>query len=148
VHTPKATLRAAVPSDAPLFYEVIASTMRGFIEATWGAWDEERVQRESRDVCKRPEAKVALLELAEVGVLVVCEEATHTQVEQLYLLPQYQRLGLGGELMAAVLRTSSRAGKPVRLRVLRVNPARSFYEKLGFTVQGESNEFIFMERAA
>jgi ribosomal protein S18 acetylase RimI-like enzyme len=34
---------------------------------------------------------------------------------------------------------------PIKLRVLAVNPAQKFYEKLGFVVMAQTPEFISME---
>ena len=45
--SPIFTTRRSTIDDAPLFYTVIDKTMRDFIMATWGRWDEARVQRES-----------------------------------------------------------------------------------------------------
>ena len=142
------SLRSANKNDAPLFYNVIAQTMRGFIISTWGAWDEARVQRESREDCLSPEAKVILVKDAEAGVLLVEDKSTHLQVQQIYLLPAYQRCGVGKQLMLAVLAQGRKAVKPVCLRVLRVNPAKQFYEKLGFVVTREETDFFYMQNPA
>jgi hypothetical protein len=53
------TLRQASVDDAPLFYRVIDQTMREFIVATWGAWDESRVQRESCEDSSSSNAQVS-----------------------------------------------------------------------------------------
>jgi hypothetical protein len=36
------------------------------------------------------------------------------------------------------------AKKPIRLRVMKVNPAKSLYERLGFKVASEETDFIEM----
>ena len=141
-------LRAANKNDAQLFYKVIKETMRGFIIATWGAWDEPRVQRESSEDCLSPHASVVLVEDAEVGVLWIEETPTHLQVRQIYLLSAYQRCGVGTQLMQEILTRAKELEKPVCLRVLRVNPAKQFYEKLGFAVIQEEAEFFYMQYPA
>lgn len=145
---PQVVLRPATQADAKLFYAVIHQTMRSFIVATWGAWDEDRVRRESKDDSASPNAMVVQVEGQDIGVLLVEEEPTHLQVRQVYLLPQYQKQGIGGQLLGLVVKRSAASAKPVRLRVLRVNPAKQFYEKLGFEVTDEDNDFFHMERAA
>lgn len=145
---PQVALRPATQADATLFYAVIDKTMRSFIVATWGAWDEARVCRESKDDSASPNARVVQVEGQDVGVLLVEEEPTHLQVRQVYLLPKYQRQGIGSQLVALVVKRSAASAKPVRLSVLRANPARQFYEKLGFEVTNEDNDFFHMERAA
>ncbi|MEE9280835.1 MAG: GNAT family N-acetyltransferase [Myxococcota bacterium] len=43
-----------------------------------------------------------------------------------------------------VLARGARRGVPVTLKVLRVNPARELYERLGFSVTGETREHFQM----
>ena len=43
---------------------------------------------------------------------------------------------------------SCRVGLPVRLRVFEVNPARRFYERLGFRVVGQTDTHTLMEWTA
>ena len=71
------------------------------------------------------ETWVAELEGRIVGVMVVREEF----VDQLYVLPQAQRRGIGSRLLAQAKRGHSR----LRLYTFQSNdPARDFYEKHGF----------------
>jgi GNAT superfamily N-acetyltransferase len=142
------TFRQAVVTDAPLFYSVVDQTMREFIVATWGAWNEERVLRESLQDSSSLSAKVIQREGQDIGVLLVEEESSHFQVQQIYLLPPFQRQGVGTQLVSSLVKNAVAIGKPVRLRVLKVNSAKQFYEKLSFVVTGEDNEFFQMERAA
>lgn len=140
------TLRQASVDDAPLFYAVIDRTMREFIIATWGAWSESRVQEESREDSSSPNAQVILVGNVTVGVLLVERHSTHIQLEQIYLLPEYQRLGIGTALMNNIIVEADQHKIPIRLRVMAVNPAKRFYEQLGFVVTEVTPEFFFMEK--
>ena len=142
------TLRPATKADAPLFYSVIDRTMREFIVATWGAWNEERVQRESLENSASPNAQVIQVGNVPVGVLLVEREPTYIQVQQIYLLPDHQHKGIGRYLIEGIIAEATHSKLPVRLRVLTVNPAKEFYEKFGFVVTETSHEFYFMERVS
>ncbi|QLE55339.1 N-acetyltransferase [Nostoc sp. TCL26-01] len=142
----KVTLRPATKADAPLFYSVIDQTMREFIIATWGAWNEERVQQESLEDSTSPNAQVIQVGNIPVGVILVEREPTHIQVKQIYLLPEYQRKGIGRYLITGIIAEATNSNLPVRLHVLKVNSAKKFYEKLGFIVTETSDEFYFMAR--
>lgn len=50
------------------------------------------------------------------------------------MLPQYQGMGLGTELIEYAQAQAKRNNKPLTLQVLRINTARLFYEKQGFQV--------------
>jgi len=140
------TLRQASVDDAPLFYGVIDQTMREFIVTTWGAWSESRVQAESREDSSSPNAQVILIGDVAAGVLLVEKHSTHIQLEQIYLLPEYQRLGIGTALINSLIAEAEQHKIPIRLHVMAVNPAKKFYEQFGFIVTEATSEFFFMEK--
>ena len=139
-------LRQAIADDAPLFYNVIDRTMREFIVTTWGAWNEERVQHESDEDSSSPNAQVIQIDDISIGVLVVERCPTHIQLEQIYLLPEYQRMGIGTVLLNSLILEALQSKIPIHLRVMAVNPAKKFYERLGFIVTKVTTEFFFMEK--
>jgi ribosomal protein S18 acetylase RimI-like enzyme len=141
------TLRQANAADAPLFYRVIDQTMRNFIVATWGRWDESRVQRESHEDSSSLNAQVIQVGNTAAGVLSVERGPTHIQLEQVYILPEYQRLGIGTALINGLITEAEQSKVPIRLRVLAVNPAKGFYERFGFVVTEATPEFFCMEKS-
>ncbi|RUS92785.1 hypothetical protein DSM107010_72900 [Chroococcidiopsis cubana SAG 39.79] len=64
---------------------------------------------------------------------------------KLYLLPDFQRRGIGTFLIRQLIAQAKALNAPLRLRVLAVNPARRLYEREGFSVQAQIEERIFME---
>jgi GNAT superfamily N-acetyltransferase len=140
------SLRQATADDAPLFYDVINRTMRDFIVTTWGVWNEERVQRESYEDSCSPNAQVIQVNDAAVGVFVVERYPTHIQLEQIYLLPEHQRIGIGRALLNKLIVEALQSKIPIRLRVMAVNPAKSFYEQHGFVITEATAEFFSMEK--
>ena len=82
-----------------------------------------------------------------VGVLTVKELETHVQLDQLFVLPEYQRNGIGTELVRQILQRAKHLEVPVRLRVLRVNPAKRLYERMGFLFTSEEPERFYMQSA-
>jgi GNAT superfamily N-acetyltransferase len=140
------TIRRSTIDDAPLFYDVIEQTMREFILATWGRWDEARVRQESLEDSISPNAQVIQIGDVGVGVLLIKRLPTHIQLEQIYLLPKYQKLGIGSRIIRELITESSQSHIPIRLRVMAVNPAKQFYENFGFIVTEATAEFFFMEK--
>jgi ribosomal protein S18 acetylase RimI-like enzyme len=139
-------LRPANRDDAPLFYNVIDLTMREFILATWGRWDEARVQSESQAHSQLANAQVIEIERVAVGIFRVARHLTHIQLEQIYLLPEYQHLGIGTVLLNQIMSEAEQSILPVRLLVMAVNPAQQFYKRLGFVVTETTPEFFYMEK--
>jgi ribosomal protein S18 acetylase RimI-like enzyme len=143
---PTFRLRQASVNDAPLFYSVINRTMREFIISTWGTWNEERVQREADEDSCSPNAQVVEVDDISVGIFSVERCPTHIQLEQIYLLPEYQRMGIGTALLNTLISEATQLAIPIRLRVMAVNPAKGFYERLGFIITEVTSEFFFMEK--
>ena len=144
--SPSFTLRQANIDDAPLFYSVIDRTMREFIIATWGAWNESRVQSESREHTISPHARVIQVGDIAAGVFLVERYPTHIQLAQIYLLPDYQRWGIGSALIDSLIIEASQSNLPIRLHVMAINPAKKFYEQLGFAVTKSTLDLFFMEK--
>jgi ribosomal protein S18 acetylase RimI-like enzyme len=59
---------------------------------------------------------------------------THIQLVQIYLLPEHQKLGIRTALLQNLITEAKQSQIPVRLKVMAVNSAKLFYEKLGFIV--------------
>jgi len=127
--------RQATNLDGPFCWHLHKLSMRAYVEATWG-WDEaDQVRR--FEASFRP-AAVQIVELDDepIGMLSVDTQAVPIDILSLEILPAFQRRGYGTAVIQEILRAA--AGQPVRLQVLKVNPARSLYERIGFVVSGET----------
>ena len=140
------SLRRAEPRDSDFAFQVLERSMRAYVEATWGIWSEAQARiRTSADAISG-RSQIVQLGSQPIGLLCVDRLSKHLQLDQLYLLPERQRKGIGAKVLELVLSESHELGLPVRLRVLRVNPAKRFYERHGFIVTSETPERLFMER--
>ncbi|MFN3648498.1 MAG: GNAT family N-acetyltransferase [Armatimonadota bacterium] len=71
------------------------------------------------------------------GAISVLERERELHLTNLHLLPAYQGRGLGAALVREVQAQARATRRRVTTQVLKVNPARAFYERLGFRVEGE-----------
>ena len=83
-----------------------------------------------------------------VGLLKLRREAEAWEIVQIQLGHRLQGHGIGRALLEEVLADAAIAGVEVRLSVLKANPARRLYERLGFRTVGEDAHEYFMLRAA
>ncbi len=73
---------------------------------------------------------------ASVGVV----EPGVYKLHKLYVLPDMQGKGMGKYLIGSLINAiRTRGGRQLRLNVNRHNPAKVFYERMGFTVVGEED---------
>ncbi len=72
-----------------------------------------------------------------VGMLKLLDESSSWRIVQFQLLPEFQRQGFGGAILGAVIEAAGQQRVPIRLSVLKGNPALRLYARLGFKVVGE-----------
>lgn len=129
------TLRAASEADRAFCWQLHVDAMRACVEATWG-WDEAD-QRARFEAAFDP-AALRIVEVggAPVGHLRVEAADVPVRLLSVAIAPARQGRGLGTALVEHVVHEA--AGAPVWLQVLKVNPARALYERLGFRVIGDT----------
>ena len=135
-------LRPAEPGDLDFVAAVYDATIRPYAEAALGVWD----PRTAHLRFDPSTYEIIQVRGEDAGCMQVVDEDTHLQLTVLYILPAFQKQGVGGVLLDRLAARSAAARKPIRLRVLRVNPALRFYERHGFVVTGEEPVRVFMER--
>ncbi len=140
-------LRAATESDSEFCYQVKKEALGQYVTQVWG-WD-ETFQREfhRRDFeVRRPD--IVVYQGVDIGTLEVAKHSDHIHLGEFYLLPQFQRQGIGTMLLGQVLSEAEEQGLAVRLEVLKINPVQSLYQRHGFVVSGQREHHFLMERAA
>lgn len=142
---PEIEFRKATPGDAEFAYRVLETTMRGYVEETWGAFNVADNRKAVAERIAAQTCSVIRCEGADIGMLCVERHPTHIQLDQLFILPAHQNKGIGTRIVRDLAREAGDAGKPVRLRVLAVNPARKLYEREGFRVTMSTLQRVYME---
>ena len=142
---PLLRMRPATEGDLAVTYAITEDAMRGYVEETWGSWDAEE-QLQKHRVNFTPEThRIIVVEDDVAGFVAIEEFPTHVWLVKLYLLARYRGQGVGSQVLQGVLKDAKALGKPVTLRVLRVNKrARALYAKHGFHVTEEGTERLHM----
>ena len=139
------TLREATPADAEFIYRIVETTMRDYVERTWGSFSEDYNRKNIAETIAAGNYAIIELQGSSIGALSVEHHETHIQLAQLYILPSHQNRGFGTWIVRDIANRAHAARKPLRLRVLSVNPARRLYEREGFCVYSTTPERIYME---
>ncbi len=130
------SFRKAGREDMEWAYEMFRATMKSYIERTWG-WDEIFQQHGFAENLPASSFTIVALNGEDAGTYSLTERDDHLWLEMLLILPQFQSRGLGSRVLGAIQTEAALKGKPVRLSVLKVNPALEFYRRLGFRVSGQ-----------
>jgi GNAT superfamily N-acetyltransferase len=141
------TLRVARQDDLEFLFHVLKTSLGPYIEQTHGPWQDEEQRARFFEITK-PETHQVIERAGEpIGCLDVAWLPGEVKLNRVFLLPPFQNRGIGSRLVRQVLADARSTGLPVRLRVLRVNPARRLYERLGFVVTGQTDTHFLMEHA-
>jgi len=145
---PAPLLRQSSPADGPFIYAVYEATARVQVEDAGRKWLGERMREKASQEAADTSTRIVECEGVECGFFGVEVGDTEIRVQSLFLLPEYQRRGIGNRLMSIVLSEANERGLPISLHVATYNPARAFYERLGFAVQEEMQGHYLMRRGA
>jgi GNAT superfamily N-acetyltransferase len=138
------TLRPAVDAD----FEACRRTY--FAETDW---INERLQlkRDDQESMFRKlwdPAQVCIIQAdgVDVGWLQAVASKREHLLGQIFVDAPFQNRGIGTEVLRRVIDEASRRKLPVRLAVVKFNPSRRLYERLGFRVTHEDDRKVYMTR--
>jgi GNAT superfamily N-acetyltransferase len=86
------------------------------------------------------------LDGTDVGWLQAITQDDELFVAQMFVDSPFQRRGIGTEVMKRLIGEANEFDLAVRLNVVRINPARRLYERLGFRVTHEDDRKLYMKR--
>lgn len=150
---PEVTFRRVTAVDEAFLYRVFVSTRSDLAALPLGEQqraDLMRMQFAAQVTHYRtqfPDANhvIVLAATMPVGQLYLHCGSDEHRIVDLSLLPDARGAGVGTRVLEHVLAEAQRAGRPVRLSVQHLNPARRLYERLGFVPLSETELHCLME---
>ena len=140
------SFRKATQLDQDFAFQTKKTVLKGYVNQIWG-WDEqEQIQLHTRRF--NPE-KIRIIKNnnEDIGIISIDVDTEYFKVNQIFILPKYQRQGIGSFCMGQLVEEARELGKPVWLRTFKINqPAKVFYIKLGFNQIGETETHIIFEK--
>ncbi|MEH1905586.1 MAG: GNAT family N-acetyltransferase [Nostoc sp.] len=139
------SLRHISEADFDFIDQVTKAAMQTYVELTWGNWVNEEQRSPTYDSIDLSTHQIIQFDSQDVGCLAVERHSSYVQLTKLYLLPNFQRRGIGTFVIRQLIAEAKERKTPLRLRVLAVNPAHRLYQREGFVVQAQTQERIYME---
>ena len=137
------TLRDYREGDLPFLISLRYETMRPHILQSGNTFDDER---ELPRVLDRLDcARIITKNGERIGLFKVVRDVDPWDLAQIQVAPGHQRCGIGNTLLTQLLEEARAANVGVQLVVLKLNPARRLYERLGFRMIG-TEEFVHRMR--
>lgn len=140
------TRRAALPGDVEFMLALRRATMdEHLLSSGMSTSDDNHL--------KRIQVEFQSAEILEssgrpVGLIKATRSGSAWELIQIQLVPELQGRGIGSELIESLVSEAKLVGASVSLSVLKSNPARHLYERLGFVITGEKDHSFSMVRNA
>ena len=139
------TLRAATRADFDFLWRLHVATMRPYVEQTWG-WDEAKQAQLFEKHFDAAAQEIVECDGEAIGTIRVERRPGTLALLVLEIAPERQNRGIGTGLLGDLLAEADRHSLMVECRVLKANPARALYERLGFHVKRETETHVEMRR--
>jgi GNAT superfamily N-acetyltransferase len=139
------SLRPATQDDYDFLWWLHCATMKLYVEKTWG-WDEQWQAQHFRHRFDPATREIIESDGVPIGCFSVERREDCIFIAVMEIAPHYQNRGIGTRLIRALCDEADARGIPVELQVLKVNPARRLYERLGFAVIGEMESHYHLMR--
>ena len=135
--------RQAQDRDADFLYALHVATMKEYVDRTWG-WDDGFQEAIFRKNHNPAEMQIITGNGQDIGMISVEERGKEFFLRTIAIHPTYQRQGLGTSIIQQIIADAARQMKSTSLRVLKVNPAKRLYERLGFRIIEETPTHYIM----
>ena len=134
------TTRPATKSDIEWLDPFYEELMKPYVELTH-KWNEVKF-RESFDF---EHTNIIQINNQNIGMLKVEQRDGYTFLGDIQIKKEFQGRGIGSQIINDLIEKSIFQGLPIRLKVLKGNPAIRLYQRLGFTVANELDNSYEME---
>jgi GNAT superfamily N-acetyltransferase len=145
VSSPPYALRPVTEDDFAWLWALKQRTMRAYVEQTWGAWDDGVQDIFFRQGFFPDKLRIIVAAGRDAGLLEVERLSNEIFLKRIEIAPEFQGRGLGSAVIGALAAEARAARLPLRLQVLRVNPARRLYARLGLRAVGETATHVQMQ---
>ena len=126
-------------------YQVKKAAEGEYITSMFG-WDED-VQRDFHDKAwQQQKPDIMTYNGRLIGTVATIESEDCIEIGQFFILPEYQRKGIGTHFLESILDKADQLGKNVVLKFLKSNPVESLYVRNGFRLVDTDEILHYMER--
>lgn len=141
---PRIHLRPATTDAAAFIYHTYRLALRNYVEWAWG-WDETTAETDFWRGFPLDQLSLIELDGQAIGTLCLQRLEHHHYLRTFFLAPARHGQGIGSAILTRLTDEARSAGKPLVLKVIRINPARRLYERHGFRVIREEDKVFQMQ---
>lgn len=127
-------------SDYDFLWILHNAALKKYVTATWG-WNEHWQREYFAKEFNTENGKIIVFENQDAGFLWYSVKPMENTLVSIKLLPEFQNKGIGTKIIKKLIENSD---KSITLQVLKINPARCLYERLGFILSSENETHFKM----
>jgi ribosomal protein S18 acetylase RimI-like enzyme len=142
-HNLSIAFRPAFDRDLDFLYQLHVATMKDYVDRTWG-WEDAFQESVFRKRYVPAEIQIMTCEGRDMGMISVEERQADIFLRAIEIHPDFQGQGIATGIINNLIADGRRKMKPIRLYVLKVNPAKRLYDRLGFSVIEETPTHYIM----
>jgi GNAT superfamily N-acetyltransferase len=136
-------LRTASNDDVTFARDLYFETMHDIIERLFG-WEQIREEKNFARFFKLDEVRIITADGQDVGWIQEQISEKSINLGSFYIAPTMQGRGVGTQVLRILLERAASESKSMTLAVVKINPARQFYEKHGFRITHEDEHKFYM----
>jgi ribosomal protein S18 acetylase RimI-like enzyme len=133
----KVEMRRATADDVDLLWTIFRASLKDYIIEARGEWNEEREESQFWRQLDLSASRIIAVDHQHIGFIVAPIRDGALWIHTICIVPEYQRKGIGTGVIRSVFAEGKEQEIPIYLGILKVNPARRLYERLGFKVIGD-----------
>ena len=134
------TTRLATDSDLEWLDPLYEELMKPYVELTH-KWDKTKF----RESFSPEHTHIIQFGNQDIGMLKVEKRDGYIYLGDIQIKKEFQCQGIGSRLVNNLIQQSQSQALPIRLRVLKGNPAKKLYQRLGFALIKELDNCYEME---
>ena len=139
------TIRTAIESDFEFAFDAKRQALGPYVAARWG-WDDDFQRDLHLSRWRERPWSIIFQSATPVGTIATWKVDGHLRVGEFYVLPVFQRCGIGSAVLRYVLGQADRDNEVVRLEHLKWNPVGELYGRHGFIRESANDTHCFMAR--
>ncbi len=132
-------IELALKEDGNVLADIRVAAMKESLEAI-GRFDPDRARDRFLSKFDADNTKVVRSGGRIIAFYVIQNKTDHLYLDHLYVHPEYQSKGIGGEILRFLIVQSSSLSKNIKLGALKGSRANDFYRSFGF-VKSHEREF-------
>lgn len=131
--------RPALPDEMTWAFQLFKRCLGRYIDQTWG-WDEVFQQHGFLENFSPANFDIIILNQQRIGGMSFISRSDDLKLELLMIDAPWRNTGLGSTIMQSLMAQATARSQPLRLSVLRCNPALHFYQRLNFRTESQDSE--------